>query len=90
MADNNKLELVVEVDLNKANGSIRSIDTGLSSMEQAVGKTAKKRPRTREPNPRLAQRHPTANLSCPTRPYVRKSSANDSRFHEATAANFRR
>src|SRR6185295_19635477 len=32
MADNNKLELVVEVDVNKANASIRSINTGLSSM----------------------------------------------------------
>src|ERR1017187_7842347 len=36
MADNNKLELVVEVDVNKANASIKSINTGLSSMEQAA------------------------------------------------------
>ena len=40
MADNNKLELVVEVDVNKANASIKSINTGLSSMEQAAGKAA--------------------------------------------------
>jgi len=38
MADNNKLELVVEVDVNRANASIKSINTGLSSMEQAAGK----------------------------------------------------
>jgi len=36
MADNNKLELVVEVDVNKANASIKSINTGLSSVEQAA------------------------------------------------------
>src|ERR1035441_5080004 len=36
----NKLELVVEVDVNKANASIKSINTGLSSMEQAAGKAA--------------------------------------------------
>jgi hypothetical protein len=36
MADNSKLELVVEVDVNKANASIKSINTGLSSMEQAA------------------------------------------------------
>ena len=35
MTDNNKLELVVEVDVNKANASIKSVKTGLSSMEQA-------------------------------------------------------
>ena len=40
MADNNKLELVFEVDVNKANASIKSIDAGLSSMEQAAGKAA--------------------------------------------------
>ena len=40
MADNSKLELVVEVDVNKANASIKSINTGLSSMEQAAGKAA--------------------------------------------------
>jgi hypothetical protein len=36
MADNNKLELVVEVDVNKANASIKSINSGLSSMEDAA------------------------------------------------------
>jgi hypothetical protein len=41
MADNNKLELVVEVDVNKANASIRSINTGLSSMGHAAGKAAR-------------------------------------------------
>jgi hypothetical protein len=40
MADNNKLELVVEVDVNKANASIKSVNTGLSSMEQAASKAA--------------------------------------------------
>ena len=40
MADNNKLELVVEVDVNKANASIRSVNTGLSSMEHAATKAA--------------------------------------------------
>jgi hypothetical protein len=41
MADNNRLELVIEVDVNKANASIKSINTGLSSMEQAAGKAAR-------------------------------------------------
>jgi hypothetical protein len=41
MADNSKLELVVEVDVNKANASIKSINTGLSSMEQSAGKAAR-------------------------------------------------
>ena len=41
MADNNKLELVVEVDVNKANASIKSVNTGLSSMEQAASKAAR-------------------------------------------------
>ncbi|MDZ4801797.1 MAG: hypothetical protein SGI92_26875 [Bryobacteraceae bacterium] len=41
MADNNALELVVEVDVNKANASTRSINTGLSSMEQAAGRAAR-------------------------------------------------
>ncbi len=40
MADNSRLELVVEVDVNKANASIKSINTGLSSMEQAATKAA--------------------------------------------------
>ena len=39
-ADNNKLEFVVEVDVNKANASIKSVNTGLSSMEQAASKAA--------------------------------------------------
>jgi hypothetical protein len=40
MAEHNKLELVVEVDVNKANASIKSVNTGLSSMEQAASKAA--------------------------------------------------
>src|SRR5712692_10024417 len=43
MADNNKLKLVVEVDVNKANASIKSVNTGLSSMEQAAGKASEAR-----------------------------------------------
>ena len=35
MADNNKLELVVEVDVNKANASTKRVNTGLSGMERA-------------------------------------------------------
>jgi hypothetical protein len=38
MADNNKLELVVDVDVNKANASIKSFNTGLSSMEHPASK----------------------------------------------------
>ena len=41
MADNSKLELVVEVDVNKANASIKSVNTGLSSMEQAATQAAR-------------------------------------------------
>lgn len=41
MPDNNKLELVVEVEGNKTNASIKSINTGLSSMEQAASKAAR-------------------------------------------------
>jgi hypothetical protein len=41
MTDNSKLELFVEVDVNKANASIKSINTGLSSMEQAATQAAK-------------------------------------------------
>ena len=37
----NKLELVVEVDVNKANASIKSVNTGLSGMEQAAAKAAR-------------------------------------------------
>src|ERR1017187_3979511 len=40
MADNSKLELVVEVDVNKANASIKSVNTGLSNMEQAATQAA--------------------------------------------------
>ena len=40
MADN-KLELVVEVDVNKANASIKSVNTGLSSMEQTAANAAR-------------------------------------------------
>ena len=40
-SDNNKLELVVEVDVNKANASIKSVNTGLSGMEQAAGRAAR-------------------------------------------------
>jgi len=40
MADN-KLELVVEVDANRANASIKSVNAGLSSMEAAAAKSAR-------------------------------------------------
>jgi hypothetical protein len=40
MADN-KLELVVEVDVNKANASIKSVNSGLSSIEQTAAKAAR-------------------------------------------------
>jgi hypothetical protein len=40
MADN-KLELVIEVDANKANASIKSVNTGLSGMEQAAVQAAR-------------------------------------------------
>lgn len=43
LADNDKLELVVEVDVNKANASIKSINTGLSSMKQAAGTAGARR-----------------------------------------------
>jgi hypothetical protein len=36
MADNDRLELVVEVDVNKADASIKSVNTGPFSMEQAA------------------------------------------------------
>ncbi|MEN6533098.1 MAG: hypothetical protein ABFD89_05505 [Bryobacteraceae bacterium] len=39
MADN-KLELVVEVDTNRANASIKSVNSSLSSMEAAAAKSA--------------------------------------------------
>ena len=41
MPDSNKLELVVEVDVNKANASIKSVNTALSGMQQAAAKTAR-------------------------------------------------
>ena len=40
MPADNKLEFVVEADVNEANASIRSVNTGLSSMEQAALKAA--------------------------------------------------
>ncbi|MGC8884865.1 MAG: hypothetical protein ACP5UT_18760, partial [Bryobacteraceae bacterium] len=40
MADN-RLELVVEVDANRANASIKSVNSSLSSMEAAAVKTAR-------------------------------------------------
>lgn len=36
MADNNKLELVIEVDPSKANAAIKGVNSGLSAMEQAA------------------------------------------------------
>ena len=41
MSGENRLKPVAEGDLNKANGSITSINTGLSSTEQAAGGWAK-------------------------------------------------
>jgi hypothetical protein len=41
MPAENNLELVVEVDANRANASIASINTGLSSVEQAQGNAAR-------------------------------------------------
>jgi hypothetical protein len=41
MADNNKLSLVVEVDVNKANASIKTVNVSLSSIEQAASKAAR-------------------------------------------------
>jgi len=41
MAGENKLELVVEVDANRANASIKSVNAGLSSIEQAAVKSAR-------------------------------------------------
>jgi hypothetical protein len=41
MPADNKLELVVEVDVNKANASIKTINTGLFSMEQAASNAAR-------------------------------------------------
>jgi hypothetical protein len=36
MAYNNKLELIVEVDVNQANSSIKSVNTDLSSMKRQI------------------------------------------------------
>jgi hypothetical protein len=41
MAHHNKIEPVVEVEVNKTNASIKSIHSGLSSMEQAAAKAAR-------------------------------------------------
>ena len=41
MPADNKIEIVVEVYVNKANASIKSLNTGLSSMEQAAYKAAR-------------------------------------------------
>jgi hypothetical protein len=41
MASDNKLELVVEVDASRANASIKSINSGLSGMEQAAASAAR-------------------------------------------------
>ena len=41
MAESNRLELVVERGVNKANASIKSVNTGLSGMEQAAAKAAR-------------------------------------------------
>lgn len=41
MADNNKLSLVVEIDVNKANASIKTVNVSLSSIEQAAAKAAR-------------------------------------------------
>jgi len=41
MASDNKLELVVQVDVDKANASIKSVNAGLSSMEQTAAKAAR-------------------------------------------------
>ena len=37
----NKLELVVQVDVDKANASIKSVNAGLSSMEQTAAKAVR-------------------------------------------------
>jgi len=41
MAADNKLELVVEVDVNRANASIKSVNAGLSSMESTAANAAR-------------------------------------------------
>lgn len=41
MAADNKLELVVEIDTNRANASIKSVNSSLSSMEAAAAKSAR-------------------------------------------------
>ena len=42
MPADNKLELVVGVDVNKASASIKSIDAGLPGMGQAAGKAPRR------------------------------------------------
>ena len=41
MAADNKLELVVQVDVDRANASIKSVNAGLSGMEQTAAKGSK-------------------------------------------------
>src|SRR5689334_25013977 len=41
MPADSKLELVVEVDTTKANASIKSVNTGLSSIEETAAKSAR-------------------------------------------------
>ncbi len=41
MPADNKLELVVEVDVNKANASIKSVNAGLSSIESTAARSAR-------------------------------------------------
>jgi hypothetical protein len=41
MPADNKLELVVEVDVNRANASIKSVNAGLSSMEATAVKASR-------------------------------------------------
>jgi hypothetical protein len=48
MPADNKLELVAEVDADKANASIKSVSTGLSCMGRAAVHAAKGDPRPRD------------------------------------------
>jgi hypothetical protein len=41
MPSDNKLELVIVVDVAKGNASIKTLNTGLSSIEQAASKAAR-------------------------------------------------
>lgn len=47
MADNNKLSLVVEIDVNKANASIKTVNVSLSSIEQAAANAERQNELTR-------------------------------------------